>query len=230
MRAPGGALAAALALGALLGGCAGTRERSGAPEPGGVPWREEGLASWYGQDFHGRRTASGERYNMYALTAAHKTLPLGTTVLVTDRRSGRSLRVRINDRGPFVAGRVIDLSYGAARRLGSASAGVVPVVLEATLPETAFAALGPAGAPGEPPALRGSFSVQAGSFSREANARGLRERLAPRYGTVRVLPFEDNRGSWWRVRVGAYPREEAARQAAARLESEGLPGFVVRED
>src|SRR5512137_1373652 len=119
----------------LTAGCAG------APRGGGAPnWREEGLASWYGADFHGRRTANGERYNMYAMTAAHKTLPLGTDVTVTHRGSGRRIRVRINDRGPFVAGRVIDLSLAAAKALGSAEAGVVPVLLEAELPAAAFVA------------------------------------------------------------------------------------------
>src|SRR5512134_2137213 len=120
--------AAALAA-TLLGGCAAPRPREGRPT-----WREAGLASWYGADFHGRRTANGERYNMYAMTAAHKTLPLGTPVTVTHRESGRRVRVRVNDRGPFVAGRIIDLSYAAARALGSADDGVVPVIVEADLP------------------------------------------------------------------------------------------------
>ncbi|HEY6001132.1 MAG TPA: septal ring lytic transglycosylase RlpA family protein, partial [bacterium] len=120
---------------ALACGCAG------APRGGGQPnWSEAGLASWYGADFHGRRTANGERYNMYAMTAAHKTLPLGTTVTVTHRGSGRRIRVRVNDRGPFVAGRVIDLSLAAARALGSAGDGVAPVLLEARLPAGAFVA------------------------------------------------------------------------------------------
>ncbi|MEO8248146.1 MAG: septal ring lytic transglycosylase RlpA family protein [Burkholderiales bacterium] len=88
---------------------------------------QRGKASWYGEPFHGRKTANGERYNMYELTAAHKTLPFGTVVKVKDLDSGRSVRVRINDRGPFVSGRVIDLSKAAADKLGIADDGVKPV-------------------------------------------------------------------------------------------------------
>jgi rare lipoprotein A len=234
-----GSLAVIAAAAGLLAGCAGPRGRGGSPN-----WREQGLASWYGADFHGRRTANGERYNMYAMTAAHKTLPLGTHVVVINRQTGRRIRVRVNDRGPFVAGRVVDLSLAAARALGSAGAGVVPVTLEAVLPAAAFAAAGAASAPGimpgsdapaptpppVPPALRGAFAVQVGAFAVEANARGLAARLPVPPGAARVLPFEDNRGTWWRVRVGGYESELAAGTAAAAFEEAGLAGFVVRED
>jgi rare lipoprotein A len=94
------------------------------PAPGTV---ETGTASWYGQRHQGKETASGERFDMYALTAAHRTLPLGTRVLVTNLVNGRAVRVRINDRGPAVAGRIIDLSYAAARALDGVGAGVFPV-------------------------------------------------------------------------------------------------------
>ena len=212
---------------ALALGCAGAR-RGGAPN-----WREEGLASWYGADFHGRRTANGERYNMYAMTAAHKTLPLGTDVTVTHRQSGRRVRVRINDRGPFVAGRVIDLSLAAAKALGSAEAGVVPVLLEAALPGSAFAPARPPAAPGAAlaaPPLRGAFAVQVGAFTVEANARRLAARLGGSFRAVHVVEFRDNRAVWWRVRVGGYGDEEEATTAATALAEQGLAGFVVRED
>lgn len=240
--APLGFLALLVAAGGPLAGCAGPRSGERSPN-----WREQGLASWYGADFHGRRTANGERYNMYALTAAHKTLPLGTQVVVIAQRTGRRIQVRVNDRGPFVAGRIIDLSLAAARALGSAGAGVVPVTIEALLPDSAFAiaataspAAGDAawkGAPpqspairhpGSPPSLRGAFSVQVGAFAVESNARGLAGRLPP--GTARVLRFEDNRGTWWRVRSGGYAAEREANTAAAAFAENGLPGFVVRED
>lgn len=94
-------------------------------------FKEEGMASWYGEKFHGRATASGERYNMHAMTAAHKILPLQTTVRVTNVRNGNSIVVRVNDRGPFISGRVIDLSYKAAKQLGMTRAGVVRVRVEA---------------------------------------------------------------------------------------------------
>lgn len=226
------ALAAALAT--LCAGCAGGR-----PGKTASNWREQGLASWYGSDFHGRRTASGERYNMYAMTAAHKTLPLGTPVVVTSRANGRSIRVRVNDRGPFVAGRIIDLSYAAARKLGSAEAGVVPVTVEASLPAAAFV-VAPASVPpsvphsappsSSAPPLRGAFLIQVGAFAVEANAHALAARLPVPKGSVRVRLFEDNRGAWWRVRVSGYADELAAQAAATALEEQGLPGFIVRED
>jgi len=224
------ALAALLLAGALGGGCAGPRQAGGPPN-----WREEGLASWYGADFHGRRTANGERYNMYAMTAAHKTLPLGTSVTVTHRETGRRIRVRVNDRGPFVPGRIIDLSFAAARALGSAQEGVAPVRVEAELPASAFAAARPAPAPAaavlhahQP--LRGAFAVQVGAFSVEANARRLASRLRESFVSVGIAEFRDNRAAWWRVRIGGYGDEEEAAAAAAAFEEQGLAGFVVRED
>lgn len=125
--ARGAAFAAGLALLAASGGCGPKAPPGAGPARPGVG--ETGDASWYGPTFHGRRTASGERYNMMGLTAAHKTLPFQTYVRVTSRANGRSLVVRINDRGPFVHGRVIDLSYAAARILDLTSAGVAKVTL-----------------------------------------------------------------------------------------------------
>ena len=120
--------AAVVALAAVLAGCATTRSpvkvRPKALPPGTV---ETGEASWYGERHQGRRTASGELYDMYRLTAAHPALPLGTQVLVTNLQNGRSVEVRVNDRGPTVPGRIIDLSYAAARTLGAVAAGTVPV-------------------------------------------------------------------------------------------------------
>ncbi len=115
-----------LAVTMLLAGCATTRVGIAVPPPEPPPEQlleQTGKASWYGRRHHGRLTASGETYNMNALTAAHPTLPLGTRVLVTNLSNGRSVRVRINDRGPIIRGRIIDLSYGAARELGAVSDG-----------------------------------------------------------------------------------------------------------
>ncbi len=124
-------LGALLSLG-LLGGCATARGPAarppGAPTPPvAVGWEQEGRASWYGRRHQGHPTASGERYDMAALTCAHRTLPLGTRVLVTNLDNGRAVELRVNDRGPFVDGRILDLSYAAAERLGALGAGVVPV-------------------------------------------------------------------------------------------------------
>jgi rare lipoprotein A len=172
---------------------------------------------------------------MYAMTAAHKTLPLGTQVVVTHRESGRRIRVRVNDRGPFITGRIIDLSFAAARALGSVEAGVVPVIVEADLPASAIAAA-PAPPPSGPqtpsptPPLRGAFAVQVGSFTVEANARQFAARLPVQSGAARVQFFEDNRGAWWRVRIAGYASELEAMTAAAAFEELGLVGYVVRED
>ena len=111
----------------LLTGCASTQSVT---SPDGSDHEVEGKASWYGEKFHGNQTASGATYNMYEMTAAHRTLPFGTRVRVTDRETGASVVVRINDRGPFVDGRVIDLSYQAARELGMIQRGVAEVELD----------------------------------------------------------------------------------------------------
>ena len=108
-------------LGAIA--CGGSKAPTTLPER----YSDKGTASWYGKQFHGRLTANGERFDMYALTAAHRTLPFGSIVQVTDLENGRSVAVRINDRGPFKGGRIIDLSYAAAKKLGMVKRGVVPV-------------------------------------------------------------------------------------------------------
>jgi len=116
----------------MLSGCATTRGTGPAPpaetKPVTAPSAVQiGEASWYGEPHHGRPTASGETYDMLQLTAAHRTLPMGTRVMVTNLKNGRAVEVRINDRGPSVAGRIIDLSFAAAQRLGATSAGTIPV-------------------------------------------------------------------------------------------------------
>jgi rare lipoprotein A len=130
-----------LLLGLVMAGCAGpTTSRHPAPSGLRQPpadllrFRQRGLASWYGWPHHGRRTASGEIYDMNELTAAHRSLPFGTRVLVTNVENGRTVEVRINDRGPFVDGRIVDLSLAAARRLGVVGHGLVPVELRVLAP------------------------------------------------------------------------------------------------
>ncbi|HEY7251897.1 MAG TPA: septal ring lytic transglycosylase RlpA family protein [Methylomirabilota bacterium] len=134
MRAPRLPVLVALSALAALAGCSravvGTPPVVTTPPEVPIPGGEEvGLASWYGSPHHGRRTASGEIYDMNQMTAAHKTLPFGTRLLVTNRDTSRTAEVRINDRGPFVKGRILDVSYAAARRLGVAAEGVFPVRL-----------------------------------------------------------------------------------------------------
>lgn len=153
MTAPGPApwLLLVTALGLVLGGCA-TAYRPAAPPPaaqapprtetpepkGPRPTTQTGRASWYGEPHHGRRTASGEIYDMHKLTAAHRTLPFGTRLLVTNLRNGSTVEVRVNDRGPIVPGRIIDLSYAAAEELGAVSEGTFPVRIQVmTVPAAA---------------------------------------------------------------------------------------------
>jgi rare lipoprotein A len=112
----------------VLAGCGATSQRAVTPRVGN---QEEGLASWYGGKFHGRKTASGERFDQNALTAAHRTMPFGTKLRVTNRKNGRSVKVRVNDRGPFSSRRrVIDLSKAAAQAIGMTNDGIVPVKIE----------------------------------------------------------------------------------------------------
>ena len=175
---------------------------------------EEGIASWYGHPYHGRRAASGEIYNMYAMTAAHRTLPFGTQVRVHDLENGRDVEVRINDRGPFVEGRIIDLSYAAAQAMGMP--GIARVRLEI---------LG-LGSTSEPAV----FAVQVGAFRDPANADRLKALIEASYGPVVILSFDRGDGLFYRVRVGHESSEDAARDLAEKLRSANLATetFVVR--
>lgn len=177
---------------------------------------QEGLASWYGPGFHGRQTANGERFDMHGRTAAHRTLPFGTRVRVVRLDDGRSVTVRINDRGPFVRGRIIDLSLGAAKKIGLNRDGVARVTLSVERwPEDMAPAV---------------FAVQVGAFREQGNAQRLQERLERGWDHVHIVEYYD----FYRVRVGAYTTEEAAQQASRRLAGEledlGLVPFVTRDN
>jgi len=192
--------------------------RSGFDYP--IGYRESGIASWYGAEFHGRQTANGETYNMYGLTAAHRLMPLGTTIKVTQRETGRSVTVRVNDRGPFVRGRILDLSYGAAKALGMTGNGTAPVAIEVvSLPQDS---LKTAGSP---------YTVQAGAFESEANAKNLADRLRKKYPDVYLLSVRTNQNTVYRVRVGSLGQKQSAFQLADRLSrEEQLDSFVTRRD
>ncbi len=182
------------------------------PVPGQI-YRETGMASWYGRDFHGRKTANGETYDMYGITAAHRTLPLGTMIRVTNLENYQSIKVRINDRGPFARNRILDLSYGAAKELAFVAQGTTRVKIETLEPIQA--------------AL---FTVQAAAFVEETNARLLKERLERKFETVYIVSHESNAGRFYRVRVGAYSSEEKAERIAGKLTLEGLEPIVMRKD
>lgn len=202
-------------------------------------YRERGIASWYGRKFHEQKTASGEIYDMYAMTAAHPTLPLPSYARVTNLANGKSVVVRVNDRGPFHPGRVIDLSYAAAYRLGLAQQGSGEVEVESILPGDApLTAAAPlpvvaASADSAVPALSidqdvAGFAVQLGAFANYANAQEFSGRVANQSGSLGVEPKVRQANGLFRVYVGPYPTAEAARRAAAGLrDALNLDGAVV---
>jgi rare lipoprotein A len=186
-------------------------------------FRQKGLASWYGPKFHGRRTANGERYDMEAPTAAHKTLPMNTWVQVTNLQNGRQVKVRINDRGPFVDSRIIDLSRSAARRLGVLGPGTARVeVLALGIKRPGS---GVAGRPVQylqPKSYRqGVFTVQVGAFVIRQNALRLAELLRSQVSKVHIQTYDRGDRIFYRVRVGRLPRLEQALALKARMRSWG---------
>jgi rare lipoprotein A len=186
-----------------------------APKVAG-PSGEIGTASWYGPGFHGNRTSSGEVYDQSELTAAHPTLPLGTRVMVTNLGNGKSVEVRINDRGPFLKGRVIDLSRAAARALDLVGPGTARVRIEPLLED------------GESPAVV-TYAVQTGAFQDGSRAIALKESLASRYDDVYMSPLRTASSLYYRVRIGPYDRRDRALAEARRLTRGGLPSLVVEE-
>ncbi len=220
-----------------LVGAAGCALHAPSPPPitNGV---QTGVASWYGPGFHGNRTANGEIYDQYELTAAHPSLPLGTRVMVTNLENGRAVQVRINDRGPFVGGRAIDLSYASARLLGMVGPGTArvrievlgPVVLATAAPVPAPPPPSPARPPPPPEVAPGAYSVAVAALSDPDKAQHLRQVLARRFPDVFVSPLPGTRGRYYRVRIGPYPERAAALEHAARVVRLGYPALLVDED
>jgi rare lipoprotein A len=178
---------------------------------------ETGLASWYGPPYHNRRGSNGEVYNMHAMTAAHRTYPLGSIARVTNVKTGKKALVRITDRGPFIKGRVLDLSLAAARKLDVWQPGVAEVRVELMqAPSSATTS--------------GRWAVQIGGFRNEGAARKLAGHLAKRYRTAHVLSFASPAGDWWvRVRVLDDEHDRAKKLAAETATQEGGV-FLVRLD
>jgi rare lipoprotein A len=199
-------------------GCGGWAQAY-ASEAASIPRDEVGLASWYGNPYHGRKAANGEIYDMRKLTAAHRTLPFGTRVRVHNLENDRTVDVEITDRGPFVDGRLIDLSYAAARALGMQRSGLGRVRLE-MLHVSAMA-------PGD------AFAVQVGAFRIRSNAERLRAEMERRFGFAVIVPREGN-PVLWRVVAGRYRSPEDARTVALQIRSEESgrlgPAFVQRLD
>ena len=187
------------------------------PLTSGDGFVEEGIASWYGSDFHGKTTANGERYDMYSMTAAHKILPFNTQVKVTNLQNGKSIVVRVNDRGPFVADRVIDLTHTGATKIGMMGPGTARVRVETV---------------GAVPDIKngdimGNFYVQVGAFSRKDNA----ERLVAKFKSqgLNARMYYVDYIYLWRVQAGPYPSVNAAESARGDLLAHYPGSFVVGE-
>ncbi|MEW5734548.1 MAG: septal ring lytic transglycosylase RlpA family protein [Thermodesulfobacteriota bacterium] len=233
-------LAAALALCLALVSCAGKKppppRLPGAqkpyqingkwyqPLPNARDFTERGFASWYGEPFHGRKTASGETYDMHDLTAAHKTLPLGTRVFVKNLDNGKTANLRVNDRGPFVPGRIIDLSYAAAKNLGVVGPGTARVEIKAIA--------GPMDVPADDPDIyyEGNFTIQVGAFKDPGNAERLSDKLSARYKNVHVVKADVGGETFYRVRVAAAKTLDEAADYRKALAKDGFAcAYVVAE-
>ncbi len=179
-------------------------------------YSEQGTASWYGIPFHGRRAADGEIFDMNTMVAAHRTLPFGSVVRVTNLRNGREAEVRIIDRGPFVEGRILDLAHEAAVALDMIGTGVAPVRIELVS--------------GPSPTI-GNFTVQVGAFTERTNAENLRTRLLAQYQPIFIQDYDAPQAHFYRVRVGRVPSVEAAQKLATQLRTtDGFQTFVMRLD
>jgi rare lipoprotein A len=214
------------------------------PLAAGTPFRQQGSASWYGRRFHGSSTSSGEPYDMYAMSAAHPVLSIPSYARVTNLANGKSVVVRINDRGPFHAGRVIDLSYAAAYKLGYVEAGSALVEVEAIVPggEAPAAASHPksAGTPApigaattgatETTQRSGGIFLQLGAFGARENAESLRARMAQELSWLSEVIQVFASGGLYRLQLGPYRTQEEARGVADRIFSELSlrPVVVVR--
>jgi len=197
--------------------CAKKHQRTGAlPAPPQIQAVETGLASWYGHPYHGRPAADGEIYDMESFTAAHRTLPFGTRLRVTNLANQKSVDVRIIDRGPFSDGRIIDLSHAAAEAIDLVGPGVAQVRLDIL------------SAP-EPSPADSLFAVQAGAFLDKSRAERLCASLDREYGPTRVV-MRAGSPSVWRVLVGSEPTEDAAKALASKIRHQVGNAFVVRLD
>lgn len=183
--------------------------------------KEVMVASWYGEKFHGRPTASGEIFNMFDYTAAHKSLPFGTRLRITYPETGRSVVVKINDRGPFVRGRDIDLSYAAARRIGLVKDGTGNVFVEYIGRDDSYVR------PVRYDSERGPLTVQVASFRDLSNAFRLKQILEHTYDEVYLMKVWIRGERFYRVRIGKALSINEARRLAKRLSEEGYSVLVT---
>lgn len=180
---------------------------------------QTGIGSWYGPGFHGKATASGVIYDQNDLTAAHQTLPLGTRVMVTNLDTGSSAEVTINDRGPFAKGRIIDLSYGAAKALGMIGPGTIPVRLEVLESSSKIQSI--------PTSL--DYTLQLGSFSQLENAQQLRDKVKSSYADVSIVPLQAKDVTYYRVQLGTFSNRNSAEERARQLSQAGFPVIIMEK-
>ena len=175
-----------------------------------------GYASWYGKEYHGRKTSSGEIYDMYALTAAHRTLPLGSEVKVTNLENSKTVDVRINDRGPFIEDRIIDLSFSAAKAIGMLNQGIARVRLDLLKTATGSDSAG--------------YLIQAGSFVMHENALQLKNTLEKIYSPVFIESAETNERKYHRVRIGPFKSKDAAAEVVSQLRKREIHSYLITAD
>ncbi len=203
------------------------------PRSSAEGFRQRGLASWYGEKFHGRKTANGEKYDMYGVSAAHKTLPFNTYVRVHNLSNGKKLDVRINDRGPFVRGRIIDLSYTAAKKLGVAKPGTakVEIVALGTVMQKKENEKSNPGSTAENRIdyTRGNFTFQVGAFLDRENAEKLRQKLDKKYKNAHIVEHSEDGQVFYRVRVGKFATLEDVKNGERTLLEDGYDPIIVAE-
>ena len=183
-------------------------------------------ASWYGEKFHGRPTSSGERYDMYGLTAAHKTMKFGTKLRVTNPETNESVVVTVNDRGPFIRGRDLDLSYGAAKAIGHVEKGVGTVKVEEVGRDMRYVKR----IPYLPPGASVLLTIQVGSFIESSNAYRLKQGLEYKYDDVHVTEVALKGKKYHRVRIGKFKTYDSAYTVAESLSDEGYTTLIMRRN
>ncbi len=192
---------------------------------------QTGLASWYGSKFHGRKTSNGETYNMYAMTAAHKTLPINTWVSVHNLENNRKIVVRINDRGPFIRGRIIDLSYTGAKRIRIVGPGTARVKITALGKATSYSKKTKQPVSFKPVNYsQGNFTVQVGAFKVKANALSYKNKLSKAYKNAHIVTYKNYRGVFYRVRIGKFTNIKDAALFSKKIINKGFfSAFPVAE-
>lgn len=203
----------------LLAACSTVRQEA-------LPGSGYAVASWYGPDFNGRPTSSGEVFNMYAMTCAHKEYPFGTKVKVTNVANNKTAECVVNDRGPFVEGRDIDLSYAVAKEIGIIGPGTGKVFLEVDGRDMSYIRKVKVQSAGK----SGPFAIQVGSFAESTNAVRLKVALRLKYGNVYIQEAELKGATYYRVRIGNFESLSSAVSTAEQLGQEGYPAVVMKAD